>query len=186
MPVKQHGFTLLETLIALALSSAVLVGAGRLFPALQRGVLGLYQQEALQESLWQLAFGIGKHLRRAGYCNGQCAGAGLAINNGGQCVITRWDTNSNGLWEPVGHQDAEATGFRLRDGSLETLKGATQCEGGGWQKISDPTLMAIRSFTVSRLGRRNMPPLLEINLSAFHKKSRRIVTVQHRVVGYNQ
>ncbi|WP_202303344.1 prepilin peptidase-dependent protein [Dryocola clanedunensis] len=185
MSLKQKGFTLLETLIALALSSAVLLGAGKLFPALQRGVLMQYQKEMLQESLWQLAFSLGKNLRRAGYCNGQCAGNGLTLGNEGKCVIIRWDFNSNGVWEPAGHAEAEMTGFRLREGSLETLKGAVHCDGGNWQRISDPNSMAIKYFVVRRLARQGLPPLLEIEISALPKRGSQMITLRHSVVGYN-
>ena len=185
MQLNQTGFTLLETLIAMALSSIVLLGAGRLFPALQRGVLLQYQKENLRESLWQLAFGIGKHLQRAGYCHGVCKGKGLTLLKGGECALVQWDINSNGQWEPSGHAEAEATGFRLQNGSLETLKGAAACEGSGWEKITDPDLVAINHFSVTRLVRNSLQPLLEIKLGASLKGGAQPVSLRHIVVGYN-
>lgn len=185
MRLANRGFTLLETLIAMALSSVVLLGAGKLFPALQRGVLTQYQQAALQESLWQLAFGFGKHLQRAGYCHGTCSGDGLALLKNGECVLVRWDINSNGKWEPAGHAETEITGFRLRNGSLETLKGATSCEGGSWEKISDPETMIVSHFSVMRHARKALQPLLEIRLGASLIDGRLPVTLRHIVVGYN-
>lgn len=185
MHIKQGGFTFLEMLIALALSSAVLMGAGKLFPALQHGVLLQYQQERLQESLWQLAFMLGKNLRRAGYCNGECRGSGLMLFRQGSCVIIRWDSNSNGAWEPAGHKETDQTGYRLQAGSLETLRGATSCDENGWQKISDPEMMTIDAFTIIRQPRLNLPPLLEINLAASSTRSRQPLAIRHIVVGYN-
>lgn len=185
MRLNERGFSLLETLIAMALSSIVLLGAGRLFPALQRGVLLQYQQENLKESLWQLVFGIGKHLQRAGYCHGICKGKGLTLIKGGECVLAQWDINSNGQWEPSGHVEAETTGFRLRNGSMETLKGATSCEGAGWEKITDPEMMAITHFSVTRLVRETLQPLLEIKLSASLKGRAQPISLRHIVVGYN-
>ncbi|WP_435927678.1 prepilin peptidase-dependent protein [Dryocola sp. BD613] len=185
MRLKQRGFTLLETLIAMALSSIILSGAGRLFPALQRGVLLQYQKENLRESLWQLAFGIGKHLQRAGYCHGECSGKGLTLLKRGECVLVQWDINSNGQWEPAGHAEAEATGFRLHNGSLETLKGAAACEGSGWEKITDPESVAIKHFSVSRLARNSWQPLLEIKLDASLQGGAQPVSLRHIVVGYN-
>ncbi len=185
MRLNEKGFTLLEMLIAMALSSLVLLSAGRLFPALYRGVLGQYQHEALQESLWQLAFSIGKNLRRAGYCHGECKGKALVISNGGECVLLRWDSNGDGRWEPSGHPEAQATGDRLRSGSLETLKGANSCEGNGWERITDPQAMAIEHFSVTRLHRQSLPPLLAIKLVASLKGGTPSASLRHIVVGYN-
>lgn len=185
MQLNQRGFTLLETLIAMALSSIVLLGAGRLFPTLHRGVLWQYQHEALQETLWQLAFSIGKNLQRAGYCHGECNGKALVISKDGACALIQWDTNGNGRWDPPGHPEAEATGYRLRDGSLETLKGASGCEGNGWEKITDPEAVTISHFSITPLARQSLQPLLEIKLAASLKRSARSASLRHIVVGYN-
>lgn len=185
MQLNQQGFTLLETLIAMALSSLVLLGAGRLFPLLQRAVLQQYHKELVQESLWQLAFSLGKQLQRAGYCHGNCSGQGLISNKGGECVLLQWDSNSNGRWEPSSHAEAEQAGFRLNGTDLETLRGATGCEGGGWEKLSDPATLVIQQFTVTRLARHAMPPLLIIDLAAASKNGQNRVSLRHTVVGYN-
>ncbi|RPH27228.1 prepilin peptidase-dependent protein [Buttiauxella warmboldiae] len=185
MQLNQQGFTLLETLIAMTLSSIVLLGAGRLFPALQGAILLQYQRETLQESLWQLAFSLGKQLQRAGYCHGTCQGEGLVLGKEGGCVLLQWDGNSNGRWEPPGHAETERAGFRLSGGNLEVMRGATSCEGAGWEKISDPAMMVIRSFSVTRQARLSMPPLLIISLAATFKNGQHPVSTRHIVVGYN-
>jgi prepilin peptidase dependent protein B len=185
MQLNQQGFTLFETLIAMAISSIVLLGAGRLFPILQRAVLEQYQKETLQESLWQLAFSLGKQLQRAGYCHGSCQGEGLILRNKGECILLQWDSNSNGRWEPASHSETEQAGFRLNNNHLETLRGATQCEGSGWEKLSDPATMVIQTFSVTRLDRQSMPPLLTIELSATFKNGQNPLSLRHTVVGYN-
>ena len=185
MQLNQQGFTLLETLIAMALSSIVLLGAGRLFPVLQRAVLQQYQKETVQESLWQLAFSLGKQLQRAGYCHGNCSGQGLVLSRGGECVLLQWDNNSNGRWEPSSHSETEQTGFRLNGTDLEASRGVTRCEGGGWEKLSDPAMLVIQKFTVTRLTRQGMSPLLIIDLSGASKNGQNPVSLRHTVVGYN-
>lgn len=185
MQLNQQGFTLLETLIAMALSSIVLLGAGRLFPILQRAVLQQYQKETLQESLWQLAFSLGKQLQRAGYCHGSCLGEGLVLRKEGECVLLQWDSNSNGRWEPSSHSETEQMGFRLNNSNLEVLRGATTCEGNGWEKVSDPAAMEIRKFTVTRLARRSLHSLLVIELTGVSSKGQSPISLRHIVVGYN-
>ncbi|TNV20829.1 prepilin peptidase-dependent protein [Buttiauxella sp. B2] len=185
MQLNQQGFTLLETLIAMALSSIVLLGAGRLFPVLQRAVLQQYQKETLQESLWQLAFSLGKQLQRAGYCHGSCQGEGLVLRKEGGCVLLQWDSNSNGRWEPSSHSEPEQMGFRLNSSNLEALRGAATCEGNGWEKVSDPATMVIRKFSVTRLARRSLPSLLIIELAAASSKDQSPISLRHIVVGHN-
>ena len=62
----------------------------------------------------------------------------------------RWDANSNGRWETSPAAAAESTGFRLRDGALETLRGASDCRGGGWEKITNPAAIVVTRFSVQR------------------------------------
>lgn len=121
--MSRRGFSLAEALIAMAIGSLLLMGACRFLPALQRHILRQGEQLALENELWQRVHAVGKHLQRAGYCRGACGGAGLELAAGGECLIVRWDANSNGRWETSPAAAAESTGFRLRDGALETLRG---------------------------------------------------------------
>ncbi|RXY18598.1 prepilin peptidase-dependent protein, partial [Klebsiella pneumoniae] len=113
--MSRRGFSLAEALIAMAIGSLLLMGACRFLPALQRHILRQGEQLALENELWQRVHAVGKHLQRAGYCRGACGGAGLELAAGGECLIVRWDANSNGRWETSPAAAAESTGFRLRD-----------------------------------------------------------------------
>lgn len=107
MPVKEQGFSLLEVLIAMAISSVLLLGAARFLPALQRESLTSTRKLALEDEIWLRVFTVAKHLQRAGYCHGSCTGEGLEIVGQGDCIIVQWDANSNGIWdrEPVKESD---------------------------------------------------------------------------------
>ena len=74
MPVKEQGFSLLEVLIAMAISSVLLLGAARFLPALQRESLTGTRKLALEDEIWLRVFTVAKHLQRAGYCHGICTG----------------------------------------------------------------------------------------------------------------
>ncbi|PAP18713.1 prepilin-type N-terminal cleavage/methylation domain-containing protein, partial [Salmonella enterica] len=52
MPVKEQGFSLLEVLIAMAISSVLLLGAARFLPALQRESLTNTRKLALEDEIW--------------------------------------------------------------------------------------------------------------------------------------
>jgi prepilin peptidase dependent protein B len=68
MSVNERGFSLLEVLIAMAISSILLLSSARFLPALQREILRNTRQLALEDEIWQRAYTVAKHLQRAGYC----------------------------------------------------------------------------------------------------------------------
>lgn len=136
MSVSERGFSLLEVLIAMVISSILLLSAARFLPALQREILHNTRQLVLEDELWQRIYTVAKHLQRAGYCRGNCIGEGLMISAAGDCVIVRWDANSNGVWDDIPAKEADVVGFRVQDKVLETLRGATTCVGKGWDKMA--------------------------------------------------
>ena len=164
-----RGFSLLEVLIAMAISSVLLLGASRFQPALQRGIFLQMRQQTLEDDLWQSVYTVAKHLQRAGYCGGDgCQGEALTIADEGQCIIARWDGNSNGIWETSPTENADSIGFRLKSGVLETL----------------PATATVTAFRVSRQAISGFAPELLISLSAT-ATSGAAASVQYGVTGYN-
>ncbi len=62
MSLNQQGFSLMEVLIATAISSLLLISASRFLPGLQRAVLQQSGQRELEEEVWQRLFSLGKQL----------------------------------------------------------------------------------------------------------------------------
>lgn len=56
MSLNQQGFSLMEVLIATAISSLLLISASRFLPGLQRAVLQQSGQRELEEEVWQRLF----------------------------------------------------------------------------------------------------------------------------------
>ncbi|TCW11779.1 prepilin peptidase dependent protein B [Raoultella sp. BIGb0138] len=186
MPVICRGFSLPETLIAMAISTILLMGTSRFLPALQRLVLRQTQQQSLDNELWQRLYTVAKHLQRAGYCHGSCEGQPLQIASGGDCVIVRWDGDSNGVWEAAPEATSDTTGFRLLNGALETRRGVTSCSGGGWEKMTNPVAIAVTHFQVIRRDIAGFAPEFTVLLAARSQADPTIsVQAEYRVTGYN-
>lgn len=154
MLVREGGFTLPEVLLAMAFGSLIAIAAAKTYPLLRQQTLAQGQHYRLEVTLRQIAFGIEKDLRRAGFCAGQCTGKPLLIGNAegeatGNCVIVTYDLNRNGRWEDAGGSDAEQFGYRLRRGALETQRGVTHCRGNGWERVFDQDDIIIEAFTVA-------------------------------------
>lgn len=164
--LNQRGFSLTEVLIAMAIGSILLLSTARFLPGLQRAILRQEQHQRLEEEVWLRVFAIGKQLQRAGFCNGQCQGAALTMGRQGSCVIVQWDANSNGRWEKTPSTDADQTGFRLEAGALETQRGATSCEGKGWEKLTEPESLWVTRFFVSKIEHPGFAPEFNIELAA--------------------
>lgn len=186
MSVNERGFSLLEVLIAMAISSILLLSSARFLPALQREILRNTRQLALEDEIWQRVYTVAKHLQRAGYCRGNCVGEGLVISAKGDCVIARWDANSNGVWESSPAKEADTIGFRLQDKVLETLRGATNCNGKGWEKMTDPATIQIEAFQVERLNISEYSPLLTLRLRGVNNvEPQKVIEAVYSVTGFN-
>lgn len=186
MSVAQRGFSLLETLIAMAISSLLLLGASRFLPGLQRAVLLQTRHQMLEDELWQRVYTVAKHLQRAGYCRGECAGAPLMVNWQGACVLVKWDANSNGKWDDSLAVTSDFTGFRLQNGVLETRRGASSCDDKGWDKMTDPQTLRITRFEVVRYNSPGFAPELTITLAGQSVTiPPQTATAMYSVTGYN-
>ncbi|MFL4368049.1 prepilin peptidase-dependent protein [Enterobacter asburiae] len=185
MLMRQRGFSLTEVLIATAISSLLLISASRFLPGLQRAVLLQSGQRELEEEVWQHLFALGKQLQRAGYCAGKCQGQALVTARLGGCVIVRWDANSNGSWDNTTSEN-DSTGFRLESGALETQRGATSCEGKGWEKLTDPDRLTIAHFVVRKVEHAGFAPEVNIELAAMRKDGQgEPWEASYTVTGYN-
>ncbi|MCK2145382.1 hypothetical protein MWG58_31650 [Streptomyces sp. WAC00276] len=76
---KRARLFLLEVLIAMAISSVLLLGRHAF--CLRYSVQSLTStcKLALEDEIWLRVFTVAKHLQRAGYCHGICTGEGLEI-----------------------------------------------------------------------------------------------------------
>lgn len=151
--MTHRGSSLLEMLIALAISSVLLLSATRVFPLLQRNNLRTLMQFQLQEEMQLMMGSIEKSVLRAGYCKDSCVGEALRIQADGHCLLVRWDETSNRRDERDARTDRDLYGYRWRDGSLETQRDVDSCDGGGWEHLNDPKTVIVEDFRAARHAR---------------------------------
>ena len=70
MLTLERGFTLPEVMLALVFGSVIALGAAKTYPLLRQQSVAVGQHFRLESTLRQLAFGIEKDLRRAGFAPG--------------------------------------------------------------------------------------------------------------------
>ncbi|MGL4858195.1 MAG: prepilin peptidase-dependent protein, partial [Enterobacteriaceae bacterium] len=152
---RAGGFTLPEMVLAMALGAVMILSIVQSWPALwqqSQTLLRRYQLEAtLQEALQPLF----KDVRRAGFCAGNCTDKAwrLGAHSGEarySCILLSYDLNRNGEIEP----EQEWFGYRLRAGNLESLRGATQCDGGGWQRVIDERIIRVTLLQIEADAKR--------------------------------
>jgi prepilin peptidase dependent protein B len=83
------------------------------------------------------------------------------------CILYAYDGNNNGVLDVVGTN--ENYGFRLRDDTLEMRVGGAACDAGGWQDLSDLTVVRVTAliFTLNQTTVNNVTStMVDINLSA--------------------
>ncbi|MGK3141826.1 prepilin peptidase-dependent protein [Pantoea sp. C2G6] len=174
--MKTAGFSLLEMLIAMAISAVLMLSAGRFLPLLLAENAALLQRAQLRQELQQIMATLEKAVRRAGYCHGDCGTGALQISE--NCLLLRWDENSNGRWEGVNQPESDYYGYRLRRQQLEMQRGVDQCGSAGWERLSDPAFMTLEQFNVSRQG-------MQIRLQLQGRAGRWLESVESWVEGDN-
>ncbi len=189
---RSHGFTLPEVLMALSVGSMLMLSAAQLYPLLRQRSQSLSRHFQLDQLLRGTLFNIEKDLRRAGFCNGECTGKAVIIGNSegerpNSCVIIAYDLNRNGRWDLPGSSEPDYFGYRLRQGGIETQRGAENCTGVGWEKLLDPSEVKVTEFnlaeSVSPRDGHVYSLILSANWSDVPNIHRRI---EKRVAGYQQ
>ncbi|CDL82261.1 prepilin peptidase-dependent protein [Xenorhabdus szentirmaii] len=155
---KQTGFSLLEVVVAMLISSVIFVAMTRSYPILSGQSLDLYRKYRLHYLVNRTVHLMEKDIRRAGYCQDkiQCKGNPLAIRNKNMerinsCFIIAFDLNLNNKWENSEHIESEFFGYRLNNRALEWKRGAGDCQGNGWERLFDPKEIVIDDFHLEKM-----------------------------------
>ncbi len=168
---RTQGFTLPEVMMAMGVGSMLMLSAAQVYPLMRQRSQSLGRHYQLDQLLRQTSFTIEKDLRRAGFCNGVCDGKTVILGNAsgettGSCVIAIYDLNRNGHWEKPGSAESEYFGYRLRQGGIETQRGADTCNSSGWDKLLDPAEVNVTKFAVTEHSDLTAGRLFSLELEA--------------------
>lgn len=179
MPVNMarcQGFTLPEVMIAMGIGSMLMLSTAQIYPLMRQRSQSLGWHYQLEQLLRQTTFAIGKDIRRAGFCNGNCEGKSFIIGNAAgeaasSCIIVIYDLNRNGIWDKAGTSESEYFGYRLRQGGIEIQRGADDCGGSGWEKLLDPAEVNVTRFMVTEVAETVSGRLYSLQLEAHWSKN---------------
>ncbi|MGY0159939.1 peptidase [Edwardsiella tarda] len=145
---RQRGMSLLSLMLSLTLGALVLSAALRLVGELRRQGLSAQREQQRNAEGEALLARLEKDVRRSGFCASPCRLpappleiAAVSGEAPASCMLLAYDEDGDGR---VVH--AERVGWRLRQAALETRRGVTSCQGGGWERVSDQGRWRVNSL----------------------------------------
>lgn len=137
-----RGFSLLEMLLALVLTSIIVISAMSFYPKFQMSIMRIYQQNRLEETTHQAITGLIKDIKRAGFIAGNpdnITQNAIEINPAKNCIILRYDAESTGKWRynPQDPKTSDIFAYRYKNSNVEYQTGIIHCDGSGWEKLFD-------------------------------------------------
>lgn len=154
--LKQQGFSLIEVLISLIISSIVFLAIVALYPILTQQINRLYQTYHLDMVARQFLLMLEKDARRSGYCFGDCVGEALKVSEKRgeaehSCIHFIYDYNLDGKWEKAKDETSDFFIYRMHQGMLQIHRSRVDCEGKGWINLFDPKQIAVSQFTLKEV-----------------------------------
>ncbi len=181
---SQHGFTLVELMIGMALGVAALTALGSLVGYGVGVNVNLLKSARVNEESSMVLSLLQRDIRRAGYSGDTVAmltdpttnpsdfSDSLVISAytgeaAGSCILFSYDANDNGVLDTTGN--SENFGYRLRGQTVEMRQSNLSCTQDGWLPLTDSDIVQIQglSFTMGQTLSNNIPTTsITINLQA--------------------
>lgn len=149
----EQGFSLLEVLIAMAISSIVCIAVVATIPSLFKQTYLAYFQYQLDREVRQTIISMEKDFRRIGYCSRiSCQGEAIQINEKflsrypNSCIIFAYDQDLSGNWinsVNAKKNNSDYFGYRLNGNKLEVNRNVINCDGTRWQSLFDANLIKV-------------------------------------------
>lgn len=190
---KHHGITLVEMLIALAISSLLLVGFTTFYALAVYNNKHSLEVVRLDQELYLAMNVMENDIRRAGYWANAEADIGtgdltnpfmqtatdLQIGGSNNCLLLSYDKDDDQSLPSLGDSSDERYGFRLNNSAIQYRVSSADFSCGssnGWQDLTDTNIINVSALTFSEsnndftlddgntLRRRNITITLTANL----------------------
>lgn len=164
----QHGFTIVELLVALLISSLLFIGLiSMYFSTVQHGGKML-NANRLYEQLSSAMELMSADIRRAGYWSQASTNVGTSANtnpfmasgvrltiSGGNCILFVFDNNADAALPAANTgTDDERYGYRLSNGVVQARPSNApfDCAAANneWENITDPNLITVTNLTFTQ------------------------------------
>lgn len=147
------GFTLLEMLLCLILTSLLMMIIMAFYPKLQTDTIQFYQQYRLQETINQTLSGLIKDIKRAGFLANHLDNlkkTAILIEDNNQCIIIRYDLHRSGEWREDKHNlnSSDIFVYRYANNNVVYRLGIPHCYGQGWEKLFDNNEVDVTLFEI--------------------------------------
>lgn len=173
--LKLSGFTLLEMLLSIALSSLIIIGSSSFYTQLQTNTMQYHRRARLEQNVKHAVIGLSKDIRRAGFIANnpqKIKMKAIEINQEQNCIIIRYDSEIRHDWiySSSDIKNADVFTYRYYKNNLEYKTGAIDCqEGTNWEKLFDPTEYKVTHFTIKQKSN-----YIELSLKVELKKNQQI------------
>lgn len=153
--LKVSGFSLVEMLISIALSSLIILGCYTFYVQLQTYIIQNYQRIRLEQNVQYAIAGLAKDIRRAGFIANsptKMKTKALEINQQRNCIIIRYDSEIRHDWvhNPLKIKNSDVFSYRFHKNNLEYKTGSINCQGSNWEKLFDPAEFKVTHFSITQ------------------------------------
>lgn len=151
----EFGFSLIEMLVAMAISSVICIAVMSTIPSLFKQIYQSYFQYQIDKDVKQVLINMEKDFRRIGYCSSlSCQGKAIKIEakflsrHPNSCIIFAYDQDLSGKWINSKSKkiDSDFFGYRLNANKLESNRNVNDCNGTRWQSLFDAKLITVNQL----------------------------------------
>ena len=188
---KQNGFSLLELMIALVVSSFIFVGVMGMFASMLKHSSFALQQARLDRDLQTSMQVMVNDIHRTGYWGNALSSnvnpfmdGSTDISITGSCILLAYDQNADGTLPAISYSyDDERYGFRLIDNAIQFRQSgaAFDCAAGDseWTNLTDKNNVSITQLTFTL----NSEPALDIDGTGAGTDTMTVRTVTISITG---